>query len=278
MTKSELIRAFALEAEGCAYIWGATGQKCTPSYRRARIQQYPKQEKNIKSNCPVLSGKQTSCDGCKYNGRKAYDCAQLTRYSAKAAGLELPSGASSQWNKGNWTEQGTVDSLPRGRVCFLYREDADANPMGHTGVYLGDGTVAHAKDHSAGTLHEAVENAQWTHWAILHGMENDAPISEFKEQEATEMYKYKVTGNNLALRAMRSTSSAVLLRMSTGTAIEGSPVDNTWVKITYKGKTGYAMAKYLQRTGVVQESAEPTDAEKLDIMWNWYIKEVDSHA
>lgn len=102
MKVNEIIKAFALESVGCPYIYGGTGQKCTPDYRKARIEQYPSCENNIVKNCPVLSKSASSCAGCKYNGKKAYDCAQLTKYAAKAAGLTLPSGASSQWNNADW--------------------------------------------------------------------------------------------------------------------------------------------------------------------------------
>ena len=280
MTKSDKIREFALSVVGSAYVWGGTGEKCTPAYRRARIQQYPGQEKNIRTNCPVLSGKQSSCEGCKHHGKLAYDCAQVTQDSAQAAGISIPSGASSQWNKVPWVQRGTIDTLPMGKVCLLYRESAGSSPMGHTGVYLGDGTTVDARGYSLGTVHQSVEDHPWTHWGMLPGTENDPPrITEESEKE-TAMNKYKVTGNNLALRAMRSTSSAVLVRMPTGTAVEGVPYDSEWVRITYKGKTGYAMVKYLKLTAAAAapEANKPSDAEKLDILWNWYTKEVDSNA
>lgn len=269
MTKSETIRAFALGCEGCAYIYGATGQKCTPSYRRERAAQYPGYADAIRKYCPVLSDRQSGCSGCKYAGRKAYDCAQLTRFSAKAAGLTLPSGASSQWNKAEWAEKGAIDTLPRGRVCFLYRESRTANPMSHTGVYLGDGTCVHAKGHSSGVVHEAVENAKWSHWGILRGMEDDPPVTEDNEQEALPMNEYEVTGTRLALRAMKSTSSAVLLRIDTGVKVEGVP-DGDWVKITHEGRTGYSMAKYLKLIREAEAPEEPSDQEKLAILWAWY--------
>lgn len=274
MSANEKIRAFALDAVGCAYIYGATGQKCTPDYRRARAEQYPGYADKIRSNCPVLSGK-ADCTGCKYNGKKAYDCAQLTRYAAKAADLTLPSGASSQWNKGDWAQQGTIDTLPRGTVCFLYQEKASASPMGHTGVYLGDGTAVDARGHAAGVVHRALDDVKWTHWAMLRGME----LTEDGEKEETAMMKYKVTGTRLALREKPTTGSAVLLRMDTGTIAEGEAHNAEWVKITYGGKVGYSMAKYLQAMEPVEpapapdESAEITDAEKLDRLWAWYLKE-----
>ena len=79
--------------------------------RRQQAEQYPTMANAIRKNCPVLSGKQETCDGCKYQGKKAYDCAQVTRLSAKAAELTLPSGASSQWNKGDWAQKGAIDTL-----------------------------------------------------------------------------------------------------------------------------------------------------------------------
>lgn len=276
MSVNDKIRAFALEAVGCAYVYGATGQKCTPEYRRARAEQYPEYADKIRSNCPVLSGK-ADCTGCKYNGKKAYDCAQLTRYAAKAAGLELPSGASSQWNKADWDQKGTIDTLPRGTVCFLYQEKASANPMGHTGVYLGDGTAVDARGHAHGVVHRALDDVKWTHWAMLKGQE----LTEGGEKEETSMVKYKVTGTRLALREKPTTSAAVLLRMETGTVIEGEKHNAEWVKVAYGGKVGYSMVKYLQAmepvedvpTPAPEEPEELTDEEKLEKLWAWYLKE-----
>lgn len=166
---SQKIAQYALDNVGGPYIFGGTAKECTPSYRRARINQYPEYEAKITKNCPVLSGKQATCDGCKYQGKKAHDCAQLTRYAAQAAGLTLPSGATSQWNKGDWAAKGEIDTLPRNVVAFVYKESS--GKMQHTGVYLGDGTAADSRGHDYGVLHKSVDSYKWTHWAILNGME-----------------------------------------------------------------------------------------------------------
>lgn len=166
---SKKIAQYALDNVGGPYIFGGTAKECTPSYRRARINQYPEYEAKITKNCPVLSGKQSTCDGCKYQGKKAHDCAQLTRYAAQAAGLTLPSGATSQWNKGDWALKGEIGTLPRGVVSFVYKESG--GKMQHTGIYLGDGTVADSRGHDYGVLHKSVDSYKWTHWAILNGME-----------------------------------------------------------------------------------------------------------
>lgn len=91
------------------------------------------------------------------------------------------------------------------------------------------------------------------------------------EKEESKMVNYKVTGTRLALREKPSTTATVLDRMDTGTVIQGEAANADWVKVTYNGKTGYSMAKYLQV--MIPADHEPTDAEKLEILWNWYRKE-----
>ena len=174
MTISEKVRSYALDQAGGPYVFGATADECTPGLRRQRIAQYPEYADHITRNCPVLSGKAESCAGCDDEDELAHDCAQLTRFAAEAAGLHLPSGATSQWNKGDWLVKGTIDQLPRGYVAFLYRrKKGSTSVMSHTGVYLGDGMVCDARGHDDGVLHKPLEDFPWTHFAILVGM--DAP-------------------------------------------------------------------------------------------------------
>jgi len=173
-TKSDALRSWALAQVGSPYVMGGTGQKCTPSYRQARAEQYPGSAAAIRSNCPVLRGKKADCGSCKYDGKRCYDCAQLVRRGCAAAGIEgvAISGATSQWNKGDWLRKGGVEDAPSGKMCILFREDKPAREaarptkpedsadealrravpstgeslgwakcvMGHTGIALGDGT------------------------------------------------------------------------------------------------------------------------------------------
>lgn len=168
MTTNEMIVQFAQQQVGNPYIYGATGAICTPAYRRARQAQYPTYAATIARHCPVLSGKQKACSGCKWNGRRAYDCAQLTRRAAEAAGLTLPSGAKSQFYSKNWAIEGTIDQLPRDQVAFLFRRRDDGS-VPHTGIYLGDGTYIDARGHERGVLREPLGKYQWTHYKIHKG-------------------------------------------------------------------------------------------------------------
>lgn len=168
--KGNTIANYAISKIGCAYIYGGYGQKkCTPSFRRERARAYPDYKAKMYKYCPVLSGKQDTCTGCKYDGKQAYDCAQLTRYSCKAAGQELVSGANSQWTKTGWEQRGTIDSLPDVPGVILYHIN-DKGRMSHTGVYIGDGYAVEARGHAYGVVKTAVSSRSWTHWAALPGV------------------------------------------------------------------------------------------------------------
>lgn len=100
-----------------------------------------------------------------------------------------------------------------------------------------------------------------------------------ENEEEHTLNRYEVTGTQLALRAKPTTTAAVLVRMPTGTIVDGEPATSTWTKLSYTDKngkryTGYSSSKYLS---IIEEavapSEEPDDAEKLDILWAWYKKE-----
>lgn len=166
--RSGLVACFAADQAGAAYIYGATAQLCTIGYRLARAEQYPEYADKIRDACPALSGEGVGCVGCRWDGKLAFDCAQLGRFAARAAGLTLPSGATSQWQDGDWAASGLIGTLPEGHVCFVYRR-RDGR-MVHTGVYMGDGTVVEARGHADGVIRSGVADYPWTHWAILRGM------------------------------------------------------------------------------------------------------------
>lgn len=168
MNNKGMIKAYAQRHIGAPYVYGATGQRCTPDYRRARMAQYPSFAEAIQKNCPVLSGRQPTCSGCKHNGRLAFDCAQLTRRAAEAIGLSLPSGSKSQWTKGNWALKGPIADLPSNQEAFLFNVKPDGG-VPHTGIALGDGTAVDARGHFYGVMHKPIGSYPWTHFAILRG-------------------------------------------------------------------------------------------------------------
>lgn len=184
---SDRIRSYALDQVGAAYIMGATAEPCTPKYRRARAAQYPEYADNIIRNCPVLSGRQSSCEGCQWQNRLAYDCAQLSKFAAAAGGVQLPSGSNSQWTKVDWAITGEIASLPMDVVCFVFHHNDKTGRMSHVGVYLGDGTVSDARGHDSGVLHKDVASYPWTHYAIPIEIAQEAGMDMSERPTYAEM-------------------------------------------------------------------------------------------
>ena len=160
MTKPEIIRAWCEARVGCPYIYGGTGQPCTPGYRKARMNQYPAYAEKIKRNCPRLKGVADSCAGCRWCdpetgvGKPAYDCAQLSR--------------------------GAMEAI--GRVCLVYRDDG--GNMGHVGIYTGDGFVTHAKGHDWGVVCQHIADTEFTHYGIPRSLYDGKPARPILRQGA----------------------------------------------------------------------------------------------
>lgn len=174
MTKAEAAKSWCDQHVGCPYIMGATGKMCTPSYRQARMSQYPSYAEKMKKNCPRLMGRADSCVSCRWadpdtgKGKLAYDCAQLSRWCMDFVGISFPSGATSQWNKVAWAQRGTIDGLPADKLCCVFRQDD--GKMGHVGIYQGDGWVVHAKGHDYGVVRTRLSDDRWTHYGIPMGL------------------------------------------------------------------------------------------------------------
>ena len=65
----------------------------------------------------------------------------------------------------------------------------------------------------------------------------------------------KTSGSYLSLRAGKSTSSTLKAKIPNKTKVEIISDEGTWVKVLYKDKTGYVMAKYLKKTSTAATAA-----------------------
>ena len=190
MNKQDTVRAWCVSRVGCPYVYGGTGQPCTVAYRQARAAQYPNYAAKIRRNCPQMNGTATKCQGCVWadpetgQGRSAFDCAQLAKAAMEAIGIPMVSGANSQWERTDWAFKGALaDGYPEDEVCVVFRRDTDH--MGHVGVYLGDGTVVHAKGHDWGVVREKLADTNFTHWGQPEGLLEDGPIRPVLRQGAS---------------------------------------------------------------------------------------------
>ena len=172
-SRAEIIRQLAELCLGWPYVWASNGQMCTPEWRRNRLPYCPEQKYSdmIRDNCPVLSGSASSCTGCKWDGVRCFDCQGFVHWLFEQVGVPLyGSGATTQWNTAsNWAARGTIDSMPPGLVCAVYKQKE--SKMSHAGMSMGDG--------SGGVIHCSTivkrgnvntDRPAWTHWGIPKGL------------------------------------------------------------------------------------------------------------
>lgn len=151
---------------GNPYVFGTWGRECTPSLRRQYAGYNPSHKRAIFKACPVLSGKQPSCDGCKWQGKLAFDCRGFTYWCLLQAGIKIKgSGATAQYNTAaNWVQRGDISDMPDVVCCVFQRRNGR---MQHTGLHIGGGKVIHC---SAGVQWGDTSDKAWTHYAIPAGL------------------------------------------------------------------------------------------------------------
>ena len=173
---------------GSPYVWGAWGKPCTVANRKMYIKYAPTGSANlIKQRCPVLSGKQSTCTGCKYEGRDIYDCRGFTYCVLRDAGAPISTGGcTTQWNtKKNWLEKGVINDLPD-VVCCVFEQSKNGSGMSHTGFHIGGGKVIHC---SGEVKWDTVESKHWTHYAIPKGL--------YKKVDAMTILRKGSTGDEV---------------------------------------------------------------------------------
>lgn len=254
----------ALKMIGCGYIYGATGWICTVKRVEQQAKQYPEYESLIRK---YGLGK--------WLGKRCYDCAQLTRAAAKAGGVTLPSGATSQWNADVWETKGTIDTLPDDPTgCLLYRQSG--GKMQHTGVCVGGSEFVDSRGHASGVLQTAISGYKWTHWACPRkpgntvgggAQEGGITVDYMGLSGKTVMpANLKVGTKTINLRSEPTTEgNKPICRVPLGDKLKCVSVSDEWALCDYGNVRGYCMAKFLT---VAEENAgsSETDAERFDAL------------
>ena len=264
--KGRKIAEYAESKIGCAYIWGGYGEKlCTPEFRKERASAYPSQKTNIYRYCQVLSGQKTVCTGCKYKGKQAYDCAQLTRYACKAGGQALVSGANSQWKSSVWEKKGTIDTLPDESGVILYHANSEGT-MTHTGVNVGGGYAVEARAAAYGVVKTANKTRSWTHWAALPGVLSDdggqSSTQTKKPQQSASQAQNSTSGGKkvmIELTTLKNGSKGgevkTLQRLLNALGYSCGKVDGIFGNGTLAAVKAFQKAKGLEVDGIVGKNS-----------------------
>ena len=152
--KDQLVIDFALSKVGYPYVYGMIGEKLTESKLTQLVTKY---------------GQNTvqPTKARKYLGKVCYDCAGLVAKAFNTVGIRLATGASSAWRNTRWASSGTISSMPKDKVCVLYKQGSSG--MSHTGIYIKGNQVVHAKGIDYGVVKESF-GSSWTHWGIPSGL------------------------------------------------------------------------------------------------------------
>lgn len=226
--KPSKVVEFAKSKLKCGYVWGATGQILT--------------ERNLKRF--LLNGHVEEKRVRKWLNKQVYDCAGLVMRAFETVGIQIKSGATSAWRGTSWQYSGTIKSLPKDKVCILYREGE--GKMQHTGIYIGNNYFIHAKGSDYGVVQESMAKSRWTHWGIPKNFydKDDVKISTSFPCQAKVV---ATSGNTVRLRKSPSTSSDVLVNIKLGTIVTLTGEENGWCSVTYGSKTGYMMSQFLEK-------------------------------
>jgi len=247
---AEIAVKLANACMGWSYVFGARGEKCTPSNRRAYYASKGKDNPTIKTKCKNFEGT-NGCSGCQwYPGGCTlfYDCRGFTYWVfLKAAGIKINgAGATSQYNDdSNWSEKGLIANMPKNKVCCTFRWDGKT--MAHTLVYDGQGNYIHC----SGTVKKCLSSKYAaTHYAIPKGLYGDEPTPTPTPPTPTPPSPGTavVTGKNVALREGPSTAQRVLTRIPTGTIVNITSLPTDWAYVSFNSKYGFMMKTYLEET------------------------------
>lgn len=253
--KEQTIIDFAESQIGQGYIWGSKGKTLTETLLASYVKANPTHvdEAVVK----------------RWLGKKTYDCASFITACFSAAKINITSvGVSSQWKKTKWEDSGTIDTIPKDRVCCVYREDPNSNPMAHGGVYCGNGYVIDARSSKLGVIKRKLSAYKWSHWAIPKGMDYQ------KVEEVLEVsHQSEVVSNNgkgVRMRDEASTAGAILKTLPIGTIVDVIDETDEWCHIIYNGTEGYMMSQFLAAAG--SETAEDGDILNNDSSKAYYIR------
>ena len=167
----------------------------------------------------------------------------------------MAKGATSAWGGTKWESKGQISSLPKNKVCVLYK--GDGHHMEHTGIYIGNNEYIHAAGSKTGVVKNTMPG-KWTHWGIPKGLYsgNDSTIKPEPGKPTTPTkpgsfpFQAKVTatsGGTVNLRKDASKSSKVVIKVKLGETVTVTGEEGDWYKITYGTTNGYMMKEFLQK-------------------------------
>lgn len=185
--------------------------------------------------------------GAKWIGHIVTDCSGLFYWAFKQLGGYMYHGSNTMWDKyctaqGVLTTSGRTDGkeLKPGTAVFT----GNASNKGHVGLYIGNNKVIEASGTIAGVISTTITGGKWKYWGELKGVDYDNASAPAEDEEPVSTQSALVNAARVALREAPSTNASIIVRVNQGERVQVLD-DTAWTKVTYQGKTGYMMTKFL---------------------------------
>lgn len=179
--------------------------------------------------------------GQQWVGHYVADCSGLFTWAFKQLGGYMYHGSNTMWNKyctakGNLSGGKRTDgkTLKPGTAVFVLK---NGNDRSHVGLYIGNGEVIEASSTSTGVIKSKITNSKWAEWGELKGVDYG------EETPNSNVGSAVVNAVRVALRTGPSTNDSILVRVDKGERVQ--VLGESWTKVSYQGKTGYMMSKFL---------------------------------
>ena len=192
--------------------------------------------------------------GAKWIGSWVTDCSGLFYWAFKELGGYMYHGSNTMWNKycvskGKLSKGKRTDGqeLKPGTAVFVLKNGDDRS---HVGLYIGNGLVIEASGTQSGVITTKITNTKWCEWGELKGVNYVSAPSTPAQKEENKVSELVVgsavvNAEKVALRKDPSTQSSVLTRVDKGERVQVLPNTDDWLRVSYQGKVGYMMKKFL---------------------------------
>lgn len=189
--------------------------------------------------------------GSRWIGRYVTDCSGLFYWAFKELGGYMYHGSNTMWSKyctskGKLSKGKRTDGkeLKPGTAVFVLKGTSNRS---HVGLYIGNGKVIEASGTQTGVIMSEITNTKWAEWGELKGVEygnsSSSTVTPEPEKPTVSVGSAVVNATKVALRSAPSTSASILTRVDKGERVQ--VLDSEWTRVTYQGKTGYMMTKFL---------------------------------
>lgn len=183
------------------------------------------------------------------------DCSGAFVYAMRKYGLSIYHGSNTIW-RSHLTSKGKIGEieLVPGMAVFKWRSTGEPDKFKgdglgdfyHVGCYIGDGKVIEAKGTSYGVVVSSISG--WSHAGRIKGIQYTHETGNTTQGgiAMASTATVNTASGSLNLRAGAMSTAVILDKIpqsATVSVLDSS--DAVWWKVSYNGRTGYAMASFL---------------------------------